>query len=231
MNSPHKGQWRGSLIFSLICVWINGWINNREAGDLRRCRAHCDVTVMVLCCCSYVLFSNGPYVSWTIIVQGLYIGNRTVLGISSSSCLVFFISLQRLISITVRSLYVIIMLDLNRWTISFPWNIRYLQECLKKVAEMSLLSNKQFGFSIHMILYRTDEASSEILNTDEIILSKMDLPMLNRWLYFGNKRIQHIPSNMNIVFVCIVLMWLYHQFSMDSLTIFNGFITGMGHFW
>ena len=22
--------------FSLICVWINGWVNNREAGDLRR---------------------------------------------------------------------------------------------------------------------------------------------------------------------------------------------------
>ena len=34
VNSPHKGQWRGALIFSLICVWINVWINNREAGDL-----------------------------------------------------------------------------------------------------------------------------------------------------------------------------------------------------
>ena len=29
-----------------ICVWINGWVNNREAGDLRRHRAHYDVTVM-----------------------------------------------------------------------------------------------------------------------------------------------------------------------------------------
>ena len=46
MNSPHKGQWRGALMFSLICVWINGWANNREAGYLRRCRAHNDVTVM-----------------------------------------------------------------------------------------------------------------------------------------------------------------------------------------
>ena len=45
-NSPHKGQWRGALMFSLICAWINGWVNNREAGDLRRHRAHCDVTVM-----------------------------------------------------------------------------------------------------------------------------------------------------------------------------------------
>ena len=45
-NSPHKGQWRGTLMFSLICVWIYGWVNNREAGDLRRYRAHYDVIVM-----------------------------------------------------------------------------------------------------------------------------------------------------------------------------------------
>ena len=46
VNSPHKGQWRGYLMFSLICAWINGRVNNREAGDLRRYRAHYDVTVM-----------------------------------------------------------------------------------------------------------------------------------------------------------------------------------------
>ena len=46
VNSPHKGQWRGALIFSLICVWINHWVNNREAGDLRQHRDHYDVTVM-----------------------------------------------------------------------------------------------------------------------------------------------------------------------------------------
>ena len=46
VNSPHKGQWRGALIFSLICVWINGWINNREAGDLSRYRVHYDDIVM-----------------------------------------------------------------------------------------------------------------------------------------------------------------------------------------
>ena len=42
----HKGQWRGPLMFSLICVWINGWVNNREAGDSRRNQAHYDVIVM-----------------------------------------------------------------------------------------------------------------------------------------------------------------------------------------
>ena len=46
VNSPHKGQWRGALMFSLISVWINGWVNNREAGDLRRHHGHYDVIVM-----------------------------------------------------------------------------------------------------------------------------------------------------------------------------------------
>ena len=47
VNSPHKGQWRGALMFPFICVGINGWIYNREAGDLRRYCAHYDVSVMI----------------------------------------------------------------------------------------------------------------------------------------------------------------------------------------
>ena len=46
LNSPHKGQWRGALMLSLICAWINDWVNSCEAGDLRRHCAHYDVTVM-----------------------------------------------------------------------------------------------------------------------------------------------------------------------------------------
>ena len=46
VNFPHKGQWRGALMFSLICAWINDWVNNRGAGDLRRHRTHYDVTVI-----------------------------------------------------------------------------------------------------------------------------------------------------------------------------------------
>ena len=46
VNSTHKGQWRGALKLSLICVWTNAWVNNRDAGDLRRYRAHYDVIVM-----------------------------------------------------------------------------------------------------------------------------------------------------------------------------------------
>ena len=41
----HFPRWRGALMFSLICVWINGWVNNGDVGDLRRHRAHYGVTV------------------------------------------------------------------------------------------------------------------------------------------------------------------------------------------
>ena len=46
VNSPHKGQWSGALMFSLISARINGGVNDREAGSLRRIRPHYDVTVM-----------------------------------------------------------------------------------------------------------------------------------------------------------------------------------------
>ena len=48
VNSPHKSQWRGALMFSFICPWINIWVNSRKTGDLRRHRGHHDVTVMTV---------------------------------------------------------------------------------------------------------------------------------------------------------------------------------------
>ena len=50
MDFPHKGQWHGALMCSLICAWTNDWVNNRDAGDLRRHRVNYDVTVMRYCC-------------------------------------------------------------------------------------------------------------------------------------------------------------------------------------
>ena len=46
VTSPHKGQCRRALMLSSICAWMNDWVNNREAGDLRRHHAHYNVTVM-----------------------------------------------------------------------------------------------------------------------------------------------------------------------------------------
>ena len=48
VNSPHKGQWHRALMISLICVWINSWVNNGEAGDLKCHHANYDITVMNL---------------------------------------------------------------------------------------------------------------------------------------------------------------------------------------
>ena len=49
MMTPSNGNiWEWDLMCSLICARINGWVNNRNAGDLRRNHAHYDVTVMVL---------------------------------------------------------------------------------------------------------------------------------------------------------------------------------------
>ena len=50
VKSPHKGQWRGALLFCLICAWINDWVNNREAGDLRGHCGHYDVNVIFQVC-------------------------------------------------------------------------------------------------------------------------------------------------------------------------------------
>ena len=52
-NSPVSGEFPAqrpvTRSFSLICVWINGWVNNAETGDdLRRHRAHYDVIVMMV---------------------------------------------------------------------------------------------------------------------------------------------------------------------------------------
>ena len=32
VNSTHKCQWHRGLMISLISVWINGWVNNRDRG-------------------------------------------------------------------------------------------------------------------------------------------------------------------------------------------------------
>ena len=70
VNSSHKGQWRGALVFYLICKWINGWVNNREAGDLRRYRAHYDVTVMTW------HWHGSPGIFWSQHHKDLYIFPR-----------------------------------------------------------------------------------------------------------------------------------------------------------
>ena len=45
VDSPHKVQSRGALMFSLICARTNGWANNRHVGHFRRHRTHYDLNI------------------------------------------------------------------------------------------------------------------------------------------------------------------------------------------
>ena len=67
VNCPHKDQWCGALVFSLICAWLNDWENNREAGDLRRRRAHYDVTVLSRDVWKHVTFSGSHREKWALL--------------------------------------------------------------------------------------------------------------------------------------------------------------------
>ena len=58
VDSPHKGPWRGVLMFSLICAWTNSWANDRDAVDLKRSlRRHCN------------WLSDKPPPEWWVIVK------------------------------------------------------------------------------------------------------------------------------------------------------------------
>ena len=72
VNSLHKGQWRGALMLSLISTWINGWVYNHEAGDLRRHQALYGVFVMIQ-------YSQVPLYHTTFIIR-LY---WSILGLQS----------------------------------------------------------------------------------------------------------------------------------------------------
>ena len=65
VNSHHKIQWCGALKFSLISVWRNGWVNNRDAGDVRCHRTHYEVTIMTPLQLRQCLFNC---ISWQFII-------------------------------------------------------------------------------------------------------------------------------------------------------------------
>ena len=71
-----------ALMFSLIYAWINGWVNNHQAGDLRRNCAHYEVTVMVTQACIHFVQrlprSRPAYISniWFIEIWCLWFWNK-----------------------------------------------------------------------------------------------------------------------------------------------------------
>ena len=102
VSSPHKGQWRGTLMFSLICVWTNGGVHNRNAGDLRRHRAHYGVTLMSFPCIASFATRNKFVRQWW--------GYTTTYGLpfvsaTSDLCLTFVILVLNATSYIIRLHY------------------------------------------------------------------------------------------------------------------------------
>ena len=116
VNSLHKGQWRGTLVFSLICAWTNGWVNNRDAGDLRRHRAHYDVIVIQVPHC------------WRSMQWSCLSGSFTVQNISNAQLFFMRCSLHGACLVsncgvppTNPCLPPLSVTNLNRWGTSIYW--------------------------------------------------------------------------------------------------------------
>ena len=88
----YKGQWRGALMFPLICTRINGWVNNGEAYDLWRHRSHYDVTAMIQVSLPARPFScssqNGIGSSRSGVLSIWYLSNEV-----STSCVGYFVEM------------------------------------------------------------------------------------------------------------------------------------------
>ena len=102
VNCPHKGQWRGALMFSLICTWIKGWVNNGKAGDLRRYRAHHGVTII------YVLIVNT--VTCTSINMGIAFLRHRI-----KTCIVTTLCHYTVLNSLIKSSLELIRFVLQKW--------------------------------------------------------------------------------------------------------------------
>ena len=75
-NSPVPGEFLAkrpvTLSFDVFFVWINGWVNNREAGDLGRNCAHYDVILMNFndrIVCNQIMETRAPHRVWIMITK------------------------------------------------------------------------------------------------------------------------------------------------------------------
>ena len=79
VNSPHKGQWRGALMFSLIWAWTSGWVSNCEAGDWRHRGAHYDIIIMdkvvMITICVYHCHARSKTLGLTNLLVGGFLVN------------------------------------------------------------------------------------------------------------------------------------------------------------
>ena len=122
VNSPHKGQWRGALMFSLICTWINGWVNNRLAGDLTRHRAHYDVIVMWRTDLMHSKRCWQSFVAGRLITRGpfIYVGSVQPQATNNKSFQLFY----RKVGLRRRKIFFFFVSKFPRWAmIRFGWYV------------------------------------------------------------------------------------------------------------
>ena len=65
VDFSREGQWRGALMFSLMCVWTNAWANSRYTGDLRRHDAY-HISAMTDSCDSVLTGTGGTACPWEL---------------------------------------------------------------------------------------------------------------------------------------------------------------------
>ena len=70
VDSPNKGQWRGALMFSLMCARTNGWAHNQDTGDFRRHGDHFDTIIIWF---RSILLLSGKGIIWAIVEHKLWI--------------------------------------------------------------------------------------------------------------------------------------------------------------
>ena len=78
LDPHHEGHGGRALMFSLIYAWTNSWVNNRDAGDLKRDRAHHDVSLMPRRLDRTLVWSPGARINSKIrkIVVGIFNGGK-----------------------------------------------------------------------------------------------------------------------------------------------------------
>ena len=82
VDSSHKGQWRGALLF-FVSAWIDDWTNNLNACDLICHRAHYDVPVTSSC--DMATWRHGIFSLLLVLSKGQNCG-ALALFISWTSC-------------------------------------------------------------------------------------------------------------------------------------------------
>ena len=70
VDAPHKGRWRGALMFSLICAWTNSLANKQDAGDFRHHRVHYEVwnligILIIICNGCWYFYMNSAMAFWS----------------------------------------------------------------------------------------------------------------------------------------------------------------------